>query len=146
MNKQDIIQFLEKFELDNQTIDKFLENKQIIEKNKNIFLTDKPFDKNQVLDNGIIFIQLNKFLPTTYLLKFISENTPTIQVKSQKQAMNYTYGKNLSFDSTIKTTLVNSRCYIVKFEDMILGYAKIDKTQKHPIINEMNIGEYLKEN
>ena len=146
MDKTELTQFLEKFTIDEQIITQFLKDKQIIEKNKNIFLSEKPFEEKQVSGNGLIFIQLNKFLPSTYLLKFIAQNSACIQAKGNKQAMNFTYGKNLSFDSTIKTTLVNGKCYIVKCDDSIIGYAKIDKTQKHPILNEMNIGEYLKEN
>lgn len=146
MNKEELIQFLSNFEINENTIADSLNNKQIHTINQNVFISDNKFEKNQIFGDILLFIKLKKLLPSKYLLKFIQTHTKTINIKSEKRALDFTYGKNLSFDSIIKEQiLINQKYYIISYKDNILGYAQIDKKQKAPIINIMNIGEYLKE-
>lgn len=146
MNINDFREFLESFCLPEDKINEFISNKSLFIKNNNIFLSNNKLEKNEVFNNGLIFINLQKLLPSSYLLKYIQKNTKPIKLKSEKQSLNFTYSKSLSLDSIEKNQrLVGDRYYIVEYKETILGYAKFIETQKHSVINIMNIGEYLKE-
>ncbi|MDA3855200.1 MAG: hypothetical protein PF569_02990 [Candidatus Woesearchaeota archaeon] len=146
MDIRELREFLEKFCLPEDKIDEFTSNKSLIVKNSNIFLTNKKLNKDEVFTNGLIFVNLQKLLPSSYLLKYIHQNTKPIKIKSEKQSLNFTYAKSLSLDSVnCNQRLVENQYYIVEYQETILGYAKFIQDQKHAIINIMNIGEYLKE-
>jgi len=138
--------FLSNFCLPEDKIDEFILNKSIVTKNDNIFLTNKDFTKREVFNDGLIFIKLKILLPSKYILSFIHKNTKPIIIKSQKQALNYTYGKSLSLDSVNKNQqLQDGKYYILESNKIALGYVQYKKTERFPIFNLMNIGEYLKE-
>lgn len=151
MNKQKLIIFLEKFEIKEEIIEEFLKDKQIIEINKNIFLTKNNFKENQVLGNNLLFIQLNNLLPSKYLLNFIFHNSKNqVQLRGEKQALNFTYTKPLSFDSIRNVNQLRfekDKYYLVVFENSVIGYFEYEvRDKKHPLRNVFNIGEYLHEN
>ncbi len=140
---------LQKFNIEEEKINSIIKNKNILKLNQNYFLIDKnqTIKNNQTYTNNIIYIQLRKLLPSKFLLNLIDKTTQNkIEIKNEKQALNFTYGKDLHTDSIKEITLQNNQYYIVKYNKNILGYAKFDKTKKHQIINKLNIGEYLKEN
>lgn len=146
MNIEEFKGFLEKFCLPEDKIKEFMLNKSLVAKNSNIFLIDKKLEKNEVFRDGLVFINLQKLLPSSYLLRYIHENTKPIKIKSEKQSLNFTYAKSLSLDSVnCNQRLLEDRYYIVEYQETLLGYAKFIQDQKHPVINIMNIGEYLKE-
>jgi len=152
MNEKLLIEFLEKFDIEKNIISEFLKNKKILEKNKNIFLIPKNdnFIKNQVYSDLLILIDLNSFLPSKFLLKFIRENTNNlIEISNEKQALNFTYSKKILIESTKnpKARFNLDKSYIVIYKNNILGYAKfVNKNGNFYFENEMNIGDYLKEN
>lgn len=100
------------------------------------------------------FIELrgNK-IPTRFLLNFLLEKLPEesiVEVKTEKQALNFTYGKNLSRESVFlaqRRRLEEGRMYLIIFDKKPLGYASFTKESKKSITlhNEMNIGMYLRE-
>ncbi len=149
MDISDLRLFLEKFGLDSKKIDDFIGSKKLFVVNRNVFLSKKSFEKNQVFGEGLVFIKLNKLLPSTFLLNFILETEGNFcELKSEKQALNFTFGKSLSFDS-VKEGVRFSRgsYYLVVFEKKFLGYVELNKNdKKFPLKNLMNVGEYLKEN
>lgn len=147
MNIEELKDFLKKFSIDDLSISTFLEGKKIIEKNENIYLTSEDFNENEIYKDTIIFVKLLKILPTTFLLNFIRKSSQKIiQVKSEKQALIFTYGKGLKNDMVENITLKEDVYYIVTYNRKILGYAELIKEDEYPIQPVMNIGEYLKEN
>ena len=152
MNLNELKQFLEKFNINKEIIEEYLNNKKIININNNLFLINKEdeFKKNQVFSDNLIFIQLNQLLPSKYLLKFISKNSKNkIEVKSEKQALEFTYSKSLSLQSIInkyQLKFKENQYYLIEYNN-ILGYFQYNpKNKTHPLKNIMNIGEYLHEN
>jgi hypothetical protein len=145
MNKKDFFEFLKKFDLKKESIYKLIENKDVFENKNNIFLSKKKLEKNCVYTDKIIFVKLKKLLVSNFLLNYIGENTKNIiNIKNSKQALNFTYGKNLVLESVkIDNKIKKNSYYIIKFEDTILGYVKL---QEKRLENLMNIGEYLREN
>lgn len=148
MNKENLIEFLANFLVPQEKIDEFLQDKKIVEKNKNIYLVKDNFKENEVHKDTLLYIQLNQSLPSKYLLNFIKENTKNlIEIKNEKQALNFTYGKDLAKDSIRAfTQMTDKKNYIVLYQNKIVGYCFLDKSQKVGFKNLMNIGEYLKEN
>lgn len=148
MELQELRDFLLKFEIVESKIDEFIGDKQIIEVEDNLYLTSERFEKNQYSTDGLIFIQLKSFLPSKYLIEFIYKNTKNIaEIKSEKQAMNFTYSKNLSFESIgSETRFIKGKYYLITYKNQVLGYVEKDKAdKKHPLQNNFDIGEYLKE-
>lgn len=148
MKLKELKEFLLKFDIAESKIEEFIENKQIIEVEGNLYLTSEKFKKNQYSGNGLIFIQLKSLLPSKYLIKFILKNTENIaEIKSEKQAMNFTYSKNLSFESIASNTrFIKGKYYLIKYKNQVLGYVEKDiSDKKHPLKNNFNIGNYLKE-
>jgi len=142
MNKPEVIDFLKQFDIKDNIIDNFLKNKHIITVNNNTFLTTKKFEKNQIYGGTLLFIQLKEHLPSKFLLDFIKQNTKLAEIISEKQALNFTYGKDLKIGQVKYQQFNNKQLYIVTHKDEILGYAKYYEKEFN---NLMNIGEYLKE-
>jgi len=153
MNLDQLIKFLIKFNVERKIIEEFLKDKQIIQINKNYFLINKntKIKTDQVYTDKLIFIQLNNLLPSKFLLNIIKKNTKNIiEVKSEKQALEYTYSKSLSFASIknkYQLKFKEEEYYLIEYENQILGYFQYNPNHKtHPIKNIFNIGEYLHEN
>lgn len=149
MKLQEVNNFLKKFNIEEQKIREYTKDKEIVKINENIFLTKKKLDKNQIYTDGLIFIKLKKLLPSKFLLEFIKNNSENqVNVKGEKQALNFSYGKDLSLDSIKSKMKFNSnQFYLATYENEELGYFQFNKTNKqHPIKVIMNIGEYLHEN
>jgi len=151
MEIKDLIIFLKKFEIKEEKIKSFIGEKLIIEKNSHFFLTNQ---KDKIIKTDLLlFINLKFLLPSKFLLNFIFKNSENIvEVKSEKQAMNFTYGKDLSIDSIIKVQGKHFKVgiyYLLIYKNLILGYFEYlgnnQKNKKHPLFNLMNIGRYLKE-
>ncbi len=145
MNHNEITCFLKKFDIKDENIAEFFLNKKIIEKNENIFLSERKIEKNLVYTDTLIYIKLLKLLPSMFLLDFIYNNTQNIlYLKNSKNAINFTYGKDLKLDAIDKKIkLEENKMYILLFDEEIIG---IIKYENNLLKNEMNIGEYLKEN
>lgn len=138
-NTNQLKSFLNEFNICEKSINEFLGNKKIVEKNENIYLVPKKykFDKNEIANKYLIFLKLKKQVPSMYLLNFIKENSKNVNIKNYKKALNYTYGKDIIL------TKSGSGYVLVTNENLILGIGKFDKFK---LINIFNIGEYLKEN
>jgi hypothetical protein len=146
MNLDKLKLFLEKFDIKKEDITKIISNKKIIVKeNGNVLLTNENLKNNETQVDEIIFIKLNKLLPTKYLLKTISLNSKNIvDIKNDRKGLDFTYGKDLMIDMIkTKIKLENNKYYVTKFDNKILGYSEF---KNNKLKNIMNIGEYLKEN
>ena len=143
MNKRDVIDFLEQFNIEEDKINKFFKDKYVITINNNTFLTKKNFQKNQVYGDTLLFIQLKKHIPSKFLLDFIKKHTNLVEITTDKQALNFTYGKNIKIQSVKYRNFKENQLYIVTYQDEILGFARFENKE---FINLMNIGEYLQEN
>jgi len=70
-------------------------------------------------------------------------------LRGEKQALNYSYGKDITFESIRNMNQLRfqkEKLYLVIFEEEVYGYFKFDKENKrHPLKNIMNIGQYLHE-
>ena len=153
MNLSELNKFLNKFDIKEDKIEVYTNNKKLFEVNSNIFLSEKEFEKNQVFGDTLLFINLkNGLMPTTYLLNFIKENSKNIlKLKSDKHKVDFTYGKSLSLDSITKSNnlklIENKKYLILSTNEIILGIVEYNqKDKKNPLENKFNIGEYLKEN
>ncbi len=151
MEINELREFLTKFKLDLNSIENYLNNKKIITINKNIFLSENKFENNEVYKDELLFINLNdKLLPSKFLLEFIRNNTKNIiEIKNEKQTIEFTYSKSLGFSSIINKFQLKfneDEYYLALYQNNIIGYFKYNpETKKFPLINLMNIGEYLHE-
>lgn len=148
-NLSEFVAFLEKFNLPESEIKKFVEGKKLFSTMQgNIFLNSIRQQGQNVYSEGLIFVQLKRLLPSKFLLKFLFQNSKNIvEIKTEKQALNFVYGKHLDIGSiTFNGTFVPKKFYLVQFEGNVLGYINYDSNEKYQLRNEMNIGEYLKEN
>jgi hypothetical protein len=133
--------FLSNFISDEKIIDDVLKDKKIKKVDNNIFLVPKtsmPI-KGQVYTDTIIFVKLKKLLPSKFLLSFIKDNSESIDLDTEKKALDYSYGKDVIIKNRPQS---KQKFYIVIYEDNIMGYGELDNKK---IKNIMNIGEYLKE-
>lgn len=144
--KADVLRdFLKKFDISKTKIADFFLGKKLIEKGGNYFLLKKEFEENEVFNDSLLFIKLKQLLPSIYLLNFIKDNSKIqVEILKERRALDFTYGKNLNFEGTKITggRLEEGKNYIVKYDDEILGYVKLNGSNMK---NEMNIGEYLRE-
>lgn len=132
-----IEKYLEKFNLNKDLI------KNTFEKNKNVFASEKKFEKNQVYADTIIFVNLKDTLPSRFFLEIICQNTSNkIILNSRKQAIDFTFGKDFPANK-FKQNFEEDKYYLVLFEDMILGFVE---KKGNLLRNVFNIGKYLKEN
>ena len=150
MDKTSFRKFLEKFDINQENLDKILDNKEIKKIKSNYFLIDKDkvsiLNENQVFTDTLIYIQLQKLLPSKYLLKLIFENTSNkCELTNQKQVDNFLFFKDLTVKATKTRNLKNGKYHIVVFENEILGICEFKKEDKYPIFNVFNLGEYLRE-
>lgn len=138
-NLTDLKKFLNHFDILEKSVNNFLKNKRIVKKNNNIYLVpnDYKFLNREVGNKFLIFLKLKKKVPSLYLLKFIKNNSKCINIKNQKKALSYTYGKDL-----VLTNSYNGYALITN-ENLILGIGKIEKFK---LKNIFNVGEYLREN
>jgi hypothetical protein len=143
MNIEELKKYLENFMIKEEIIDEFLEDKKIIERNMNLYLSRSDFEKNEVFQDSLIFIKLEKLLPSEYLLSFIKNNSKVLNVKNIKRASDFTYGKNLKQESfSNANNLIVDKFYIVSFDEKIIGIGNFFNKQLN---NIMNVGEFLKE-
>lgn len=146
MNLNEFKDFLSKFDISKEAIDEYTKDKKIIEKNKNLFLMEREFEKNEVANDSLIYIQLKYLSPSMYLLNFIKNNSKNIlRVKSEKRALDFTYGKDLFQDLVTKhpkSEFELGKYFLVTFNDDILGYIEVAEKRLN---NEFHIGDYLKE-
>jgi len=143
MNIKDLKKYLENFDLKEEVINEFLEEKNLIEVNSNFFLVRNDFEKNQVFSENLVFIGLKKLLPSKYLLEFIRKNSKDLNVKNQKRASDFTYGESIKQESfSNANNLKQNKYYIICFDDKIIGVGNFFNKQLH---NIFNIGEYLEE-
>lgn len=149
MNITELREFLTNFKIDQDKINEYLENKKIIELNNNLYLLPQNYDKlkNEISNDNLIYIQLKYLSPSILLLNWIKNNTKNVlKIKSEKRALDFTYGKDLFQDLVTK----NSKCefelnkyFIVEFNNEILGYIQVADKKLN---NEFHVGDYLKEN
>lgn len=140
MKNSDIDAFLQHFGCEN-----LFEKKKVIEKDGNLFLSG-GFAKDKVFDDSLLFIRLKNFLPSTYFLEEIFKNSRNkLEVISQRQALDFTYGKSLAMASVKRKEIEEGKYYLILFKKKILGYVSFRKGDRFPLRNEMNIGEYLRE-
>lgn len=143
LNKSELSEFLSKFSIEKEIIDKFLLGKEIVEINSNLFLTQKKPSKDLVYEDILLFIDLRRFLPSKFLLDFISKNSKTLSVKTDKSALNFTYFKDLLVNEVIEKNLESNKYYIITYSNEILGFCEF---KGNKLLNLMNIGQYLQEN
>jgi ribosome biogenesis protein Nip4 len=150
INIDNLKSFLFDFGVFNEKTDLYFKGKKLFRNNYGVYLRKKNFDKKQVFNDDLIFINLKDLVPTTYLLNFIYENTNNFLEINEKNALKFTYGKDLIVeDKKIIGFLVkNSMSYIVLvFNKSVIGLGKINIINKGKLIikNIFNIGQYLRE-
>jgi len=152
MDKKKVREFLENFDLDKEVIDGFVsDEKEIEKKNVGVYLVDEKFSYEEVYREDIVFVNLKeKLLPSKFLLEFLNENSKRkVIISNRKNALNFTYGKNLSKDmveSFENGDFEEGKYYTVEYEGNVLGYVEFLSKNKMMFKNKMHIGEYLKEN
>ncbi len=135
--------YLISFNLSSEIIDSFLDNKKIFLKFNQIYLVDKGFSGKKVFDSNLIFIQLEKLLPSKFLLDFILKNTPNkVNLRSREVVLKLVYGKTLPRGIDYGVNFENDKRYILDYYSECISVHKIENDN---FINEFNIGEYLKE-
>ncbi len=145
MKADELRSFLKGFDVSNSKISKFFLGKKLYVKNENVFLCEREFEEDEVFNDSLIFIKLKRLLPSKYLFDFISKNSKNIvSVKSSKKALDFTYGKDLSL-SHIRCSLRldEKKFYLVVHNEDPIGYIKFVNKK---LLNQMNIGDYLREN
>jgi len=146
---KDLKQFLEKFNIPEETISEYLKNKEIKIINKNIYLKNKNTQllKNEIANDSLIYIQLKYLSPSIHLLNFIKNNTKNVlKIKSDKRALDFTYGKDLFTDLVTKHPKSEFKLgtyFIITYNNEILGFIEVAEKRLN---NEFHIGDYLKEN
>ena len=149
MDLEELKSFLLKFNLDENTINDLVRNKILFEKNQNLFLIDKEMRESEVYNGFLCFVYLKQLIVSKFLLDFILENKGNfVLIKSEKKALDFTYGSDLvkeSIQNISKGNLVRDKFYLVIFEGNILGYCEFVPDKKFQFRNLMNIGEYLRE-
>jgi hypothetical protein len=142
-------EFLENFNIQEEKITEYLENKEIVELQENLYLLPKDYQKlkNEISNDNLIYIKLKYMLPSIQLLQFIKNNTKNIlKIKSDKRALDFTYGKDLFTDLVTKNPSVEftiGKFYIVTYDKQVLGYVQMAQARLN---NEFHVGHYLKEN
>ena len=148
MNITEFKQFLENFKIEENIIEEYLKEKEIVGLNNNLYLLPNNYEKlkNEISNDNLIYIQLKYLLPSIQLLNFIKNNTKNVlKIKSEKRALDFTYGKDLFSDLVTKhpkCEFTIDKCYIVEFNKEILGYVQMAENKLN---NEFHIGHYLKE-
>jgi hypothetical protein len=141
-------EFLTNFNINQDKIEEFTNNKEIIELNSNIYLQPKTTKLliNEISNENLIYIKLKYELPSILLLNWIKNNTKNVlKIKSEKRALDFTYGKDLFTDLVTKnpnTQLEMEKFYIIEFDNEILGYVQMAEKKLN---NEFHVGHYLKE-
>jgi hypothetical protein len=141
-------EFLENFNIQEEKITEYLENKEIVELQENLYLLPKDYQKlkNEISNDNLIYIKLKYILPSIQLLQFIKNNTKNVlNIKSDKRALDFTYGKDLFTDLVTKSSSVEftvDNFYIVVYDKKILGYVQMGQARLN---NEFHLGHYLKE-
>lgn len=144
MNISDLKDFLASFGLTPFYIDEFIKAKTLVERNGNYFLAITEFKEKQVSGDQLIFIQLSKLVPSTFLLSYIAKHADKVIVKDEQKALDITYGKNLPKSEIFSSkTFLNGKRYLLQHKDKVLGYGKLLGSVFQI---EFNIGEYLREN
>ncbi|NQZ85602.1 MAG: hypothetical protein HRU03_07830 [Nanoarchaeales archaeon] len=149
MNITELKEFLTNFNIEKDKLKQYLENKEITELNSNLYLLDKNYEKlkNEISNDKLIYIQLKYLSPSILLLNWIKNNTKNVlKVKSDKRALDFTYGKDLFTDLVTKhpkAEFTLGQNYIVTYDDNILGYVEM---AEKILNNEFHVGDYLKEN
>ena len=145
MRADELRSFLKGFDVSNSKISKFFLRRKLYEKNENVFLCEREFEEDEIFNDSLVFIKLKRLLPSKYMLDFISKNSKNIvSVKSSKKALDFTYGKDLSLNY-IKCSLKldEKKFYLVVYDKEPIGYIKFVNKK---LLNQMNIGDYLREN
>ncbi len=148
MDKKDLIRFFDLFGIEKEKIDFFLQGKFLVEKNGHIFLREEDLDDDVVYEDNLLFITLQKTLPSRFLLEQVRElGGACAFVKSEQAALMFTYGKDV-FEQHLESgdLLSLEKHYLLLFEDSLLGYGQIRKENGTLLFRPlMNIGEYLRE-
>ena len=145
MKAEALRKFLKKFVISNSKVSNYFLGKKLIVRHDNVFLVHDDFDENEIFKDELVFIKLKKFLPSTYLLEDIKNNTNNVlEIRTERLALDFTYGKPLNFRNLVTNIKLKSGVYyIVTFQDRPLGYVELVNSK---IRNLMNVGDYLREN
>lgn len=147
MNLDNVRNFLLSFTVDEQQVDYFLQDKKLFVKFNHIFLVERGFSGKKVSDNQLLYIQLEKLLPSKYFLSHIKELVPRVLfLRSRDLSLKFLYGKNLPTSLDYGVTLEVGKNYLVDFQGEILGYVGcVAENGDVRLVNEFHIGEYLRE-
>lgn len=147
MNLDNVRNFLLSFTVDEQQVDYFLQDKKLFVKFNHIFLVERGFSGKKVSDNQLLYIQLEKLLPSKYFLSQIKELVPRVLfLRSRDLSLKFLYGKNLPTSLDYGVTLEVGKNYLVDFQGEILGYVGcVAENGDVRLVNEFHIGEYLRE-
>jgi hypothetical protein len=146
MNRKQLDAFFELFGLNQEERQSLMGEGMIVEQNGHLFLTQTPFSEEQVAGGIPLFIMLKqKVVAARPLLDMIYRKVTGLEVRTRKQALQFTYGKSLSRQLLeYEGDLVDQRYYLITINKRILGYAQYDHSAKK-LYNKMHVGEYLKE-
>lgn len=115
MNINDFSEFLAKFDIPEKIIKEFTSAKVLVQLRSNVYLTDKDFEPREIHKDIIMFIRLQRLVPTSYLLNFIARHSPNTVDVNDKQAVDFTYGRDLSFQAmrNNKNRLLDNKYYLL---------------------------------
>lgn len=147
MNLDTIRTFISSFTVDEEEVNSFLENKKLFVKFNHIFLVEKGFSGKKVSDNQLLYIQLEKLLPSKYfLLELNTLVSRSLFLKSRDVSLKFLYGKDLPAHLDYGVKLEEGKRYLVDYQGEILGYVRcITENGNLRLVNEFHIGEYLRE-
>ncbi len=135
-NIEDFKNFLKDLGVGSKDIDEFVKDKEIVINNYGLFLSGRSAEKRFLIDE-LIFVNLKRIVPTIGFLKKISKIGRCYEVKNFKEALNYTYGK----DVVLRSKQEEGLC-LMRYKHFILGLGRIKGRR---IMNVFNVGEYLRE-
>ena len=147
MNLDTIRTFISSFTVDEEEVNLFLENKKLFVKFNHIFLVEKGFSGKKVSDNQLLYIQLEKLLPSKYFLLELKELVlRSLFLKSRDVSLKFLYGKDLPAHLDYGVKLEEGKRYLVDYQGEILGYVQcISENGNLRLVNEFHVGEYLRE-
>ena len=139
--------FISSFAVDEEEVTSFLENKKLFVKFNHIFLVEKGFSGKKVSDNQLLYIQLERLLPSKYFLLELKDLVSrSLFLKSRDVSLKFLYGKDLPAHLDYGVKLEEGKRYLVDFQGEILGYVQcISENGNLRLVNEFHIGKYLKE-
>ena len=147
MDLDTLKKFLMGFGIKKDLIDEYLKDKKLFLKFNHLYLVDKGFPGKKVFDDQLLYVALQKNVPSKYFLLSLKKLVDrSLFLKSRDVSLKFLYGKNLSSALDYGVTLKENQRYLVDYQGEILGYVMFKKERGEFILqNDFHIGDYLRE-